>query len=340
MFRKINNLFKWNVDSGTWIMAFGLWAAIGMTGTVRAQTDTLHSPLSTTRLDHYLKLAHPIGTVSLDFPGPDGGYTFVHLPTKEVTESGDTQVNPRTYLIDLNVSHEGLYIAPDTMVSFSDFTPFQFVLPNHRIIHAQLAPSHTHQDYLAIDSNFNGTIGWGLIKQFITVFDFKRNQLTFYPLYSSLIIADDDTNVIQLPIIDDAKITYCHCPVSTVWLDVDAPPLPEGHVNLAFQQPLSQIFLTGLDSNTLKIVERQHNADSIAGNKRAIGLSVAQFTVHDLGGHAINIADHGPHRVVTEPPPIYHDLTVPVMGALGTDVLRTFSGIIIDPSRNKLIFVK
>jgi hypothetical protein len=39
-------------------------------------------------------------------------------------------------------------------------------------------------------------------------------------------------------------------------------------------------------------------------------------------------------------PPIYRDFIIPVMGSLGTDVLRTFSGIIIDPSRGKLIFVK
>lgn len=336
----MSNLSKWKVQSGKWRIAFGLWAAIVMAGTVHAQIDTLHAPRSASRLDHYMKLAHPIGTATLAFPGADGGYTFVHLQTKEVTETGDTVINPRTYLLDLNISHEGLYIAPDTMLDFSQYTPFQFILPDNHIIHAKLAPSHTHQDYLAIDTNFNGTLGWGLIKQFITVFDFKRNQLTFYPLYSSMIISDDDTNVIQLSIIDDAKITYCHCQVSTVWLDVEAPPLVRGHVNLAFQQPLSQVFLPTLDSNTLRIVERQHKADSAAGNTRAIGLSLAQFIVHDLNGHAINIADHGAHRVVTDPPAIYHDLTVPVMGTLGTDVLRTFSGIIIDPSRNKLIFVK
>ncbi len=287
-----------------------------------------------------MKLAHPVGTVKLAFPGPGSGFTFVHLPTKEVTEYGDTQVNERSYLIDLNISHEGLYIAPDTMLEFSNYTPFQFVLPNGHIIHARLAPGHTHQDYLAMDTNFNGTIGWGLIKQFITVFDFKKNELTFYPLYSSVLIADDDTNVIQLPIIDDAKITYCHCPQSTVWLDVTAPPLPEGHVNLAFQQPYSQIFTTALDSTTSAIVEKQHAEDSITGTKRTIGLSVAQYYLHDLSGHAINISDRGPHRIVTLPPAIYHDLTIPVMGTLGTDILRTFSGIIIDPSRNKLIFVK
>lgn len=292
------------------------------------------------RLDHYMSLAHPIGTASLAFPGPDGGYTFVHLPTKELMEWGDTEVNPRTYLLDLNISHEGLYIAPDTMLDFSQYTQFQFVLPGNHIIHAKLAPSHTHQDYLAMDTNFNGTLGWGLIKQFITVFDFKRNLLTFYPLYSSVIVADDDTNVIQLPIIDDARITYCHCPVSTVWLDVQAPPLIPGHVNLAFQQPRSEVYLTALDSNTRQIVNRQIIKDSLAHDVRPIGLNLGQFIVHDLAGHAINLASHGPHRAIVPLLDIYHDLTVPVLGALGTDVLRTFSGIIIDPSRNKLIFVK
>jgi hypothetical protein len=341
MFRKINNLLKWKVDSGKWIAVFSVVAIAGISGPALAQTDTLLAPsASESRLEHYLHLAHPIGTVKLDFPGPDGGFTFLHLPTQELTEAGDTVVNNRSYLLDLNVSHDGLYLAPDTMVHLSDFTPFEFMLAGHHIIHAKLAPGHTHEEMLALDSNFNGVIGWGLIKQFVTVIDFRTNQLTFYPLYSSVMVADNDTNTIQLPIIDDAKITYCHCPVSTVWLEVEAPPLLPGHVNLAFQQPLSQIFLPSLDTNTRQIVERQHRADSLAGNKRAIGLSIEQFILHDLGGHTINIANRGRHRVVTDPPPIYHDLTVPVLGTLGTDVLRTFKGIIIDPSRNKLILVK
>ena len=291
-------------------------------------------------LEHYMKLAHPLGTAKLVFLGPDSGFTFVHLKTKEVAEWGDTLVNPRTYLIDLNVSNDGLYIAPDTMTSFSDYTPFQFVLPDHHIIHANLAPGHTHQDMLALDTNFNGTIGWGLLKQFITAFDLRKNELTFYPLFSSVLVGDSDTNVIQLPIIDDAHITYCHCPVSTVWLDVTAPPLPEGHVNLGFHQPISQVYVEALDSSTRAIVDRQHDADSASGTKRPIGLRLGQFVLHDLFGHSIDIANRGPGRIVVNMPAIYHDLTVPIMGTLGTDVLRTFSGIIIDPSRNKLIFVK
>jgi len=300
--------------------------------TIQAQTAS--------RIEHYMHLAHPVGSVAMSFPGPEGGFTFLHLPTKEITEWGDTVVRPRVYLLDLNLSHEGSYLAPDTMTSTSDYTPFEFVLPGNRIIHAKLAPGHSREELLGLDTNFNGVIGWGLIKQFITVYDFKKNTLIFYPLYASVNIADNDSNTIQMPILDDAKITYCHCPVSTVWLDVQAPPLQPGHVQLAFQQPQSQVFLSSLDSNTYRIIDRQHLRDSLSGLKRPIGLNLAQFTITDLSGHPINLASRGSHRTVVELPAIYHDLTVPVLGNLGTDVLRTFSGIIIDPSRNKLIFVK
>ena len=111
-------------------------------------------------------------------------------------------------------------------------------------------------------------------------------------------------------------------------------------MNLGFHQPISQVYVEALDSSTKAIVERQHAADSITGAKRPIGLRLGQFMLHDLFGHSIDIANRGSGRIVVNMPAIYHDLTVPIMGTLGTDVLRTFSGSIIDPSRNKLIFVK
>jgi hypothetical protein len=345
---------EWRVASGrrivvfTWILGLCALFMVSRVHVAYSQsTDSLatrHSPLA---IDYYLRLAHPVGTVKLDFPGPNGGFTFVHLPTEEVRPYwGDTLVHDHTYLLDLNVSNDGLYLAPDTMVSFSSTTPFVFDMPSiahdasGHIIHANLTPGHSHQELLALDSNFNGTIGYGLMKQFVTAFDFKRNQLTFYPLYASDSIADDDTNVIQLPILDDAKITYCHCNAPTIWLDVEAPPLPQGHVNLAFQAPQSEIFKPSLDSATREIIDKNHARDSLAGKTRPIGLNLAQFIIHDVFGHAINLAPRGPHRMIDPMPKIYHDFNVPVMGALGTDVLRTFSGIIIDPSRGRLIFVK
>jgi hypothetical protein len=88
------------------------------------------------------------------------------------------------------------------------------------------------------------------------------------------------------------------------------------------------------------VIDRDHLRDSLAGVKRPIGLNLPQFYIRDLSGHVINLAPRGTHRLVDPMPPIYRDFLIPVMGSLGTDMLRTFSGIIIDPSRGKLIFVK
>jgi hypothetical protein len=319
----------------TRIVVFHSILIVGIAAPAFPQSDPIH-----TAIDKYLQFAHPIGTVKLDFPGPGGGFTFIHLPTKERMEWGDTLVHDHTYLLDLNVSNDGLYLAPDTMVSFANTTPFQFVLPGGHIIHADLTPGHSCEVLRGLDSSFNGTIGYGLMKQFITVFDFKRSQLTFYSLLANDSIASDDTNVIQMPLLDDAKITYCHCNSPTIWLDVKAPPIPQGHVNLAFHIPQSEIYKPSLDSVTRRIVDKNHLQDSLAGGHRPIGLNIAQFLIRDLFGHTINLAPRGSHRLVDPMPPIYHDFNVPVMGSLGTDVLRTFSGIIIDPSRGKVIFVK
>jgi hypothetical protein len=88
------------------------------------------------------------------------------------------------------------------------------------------------------------------------------------------------------------------------------------------------------------VIDRDLLQDSLAGVKRPVGLDLARFYVRDLFGHVINLSPRGSHRLVDPMPPIYRDFIIPVMGSLGTDVLRTFSGIIIDPSRGKLIFVK
>src|SRR5206468_2329225 len=75
-----------------------------------AQQHDADSSRSVT-LTQYLKFAHPLGSVKLDFPGPYGGFTFVHLPTKEIMEWGDTVVKDHVYLIDMNVSHDGTFLA-------------------------------------------------------------------------------------------------------------------------------------------------------------------------------------------------------------------------------------
>jgi hypothetical protein len=204
-----------------------------------------------------------------------------------------------------------------------------------------LTPGHSHEDLRGLDSTFNGTIGYGLLRQFVTTIDFKKKKLTFYPLYANLDLGEEDTNTIQLPLLDDAKITYCGCPFPTVWMETDAPPLASGHVNLAFHRPTSQVFTSALDAKTQLILAKQSHADTLAGHPgRPLGLNLNEFIIGKLSGHTENIACRGSHREIAPLPPEYHDLNVPVLGTLGTDVLRTFSAIIIDPSRNKLVFVR
>ncbi len=345
----MNNFFKRIVDSfferivdnasptmlGKWIVVFTIIIISCMVGTAFSQTGTVNSPV-----EYYVRDAHPIGTAKLDFPGPGGGFTLIHFTSKEDNGLGDTLPKDHTYLLDLNVNTDGLYLAPDTMLSFSHQTAFEFDLPSGHVIHAELTPGHSHEALLALDTTFNGTIGWGLIQKYITAFDFKRNTLTFYSLYANDSIADGDTNVIELPLLDDEGITYCHCKAPAVWLDVEAPPLPEGHVNLAFHDPQSEIYKPSLDSGTRARTDKTHLDDSLAGGHHPVGLALAQFTTRDLFGHEVNLISRGSHRLIGPMPPIYHDFLIPVMGSLGTDVLRTFSGIIIDPSRGKLIFVK
>ncbi len=293
------------------------------------------------RLDRYMKFAHPLGTVRMEFLGPDSGYTFLVMPTKETTETGDTVVKDHAYLLDLNFAHDGGYLAPDTMKTFSDYTTFEFQLTKDHLVHLQLAPGHTHEEYKALDTTFNGTLGYGFIKQFVSVFNFKKNTLTLYPLFANLDIAPEDPKSIQLPLLDDAKITYCGCSYPSIWLEVEAPPLTPGHVNLAFHRPLSQVFVTALDKKTQNIIAKQAHADSLANRPgRPLGLNLSEFTVGKGTPQAQNIAGRGPHREIAQLPAQYHDLSIATLGTLGTDVLRTFSGLIIDPSRNKLVFVK
>ncbi|MDP4198377.1 MAG: hypothetical protein Q8922_04335 [Bacteroidota bacterium] len=291
-------------------------------------------------VDRYLQHVQPIGSAKLTFPGPNGGYTLAHLPTREVMEWGDTVISNRAFLIDLNLSHDGLFLSPDTVHSVTGNTPFEFVFSKGHIIHAGLSPTHTHEEYLNFDTTFDGVIGYGLLKQFITVFDFKNQRLTIYPLYSQVDVSDTDASLMQLPLIDDAKVTYCHCEFHTIWLDATAPPFQPGHVQLAFQQPLSQIFADALDKKTSTLLDKQYLQDSLSGVKRPLGLSLTDFRVRMLSGQSDNLAGRSPHRIVAGLPKEYHDLSVPLLGTFGTDILRTYSALIIDPSRQKLIFVK
>lgn len=286
-------------------------------------------------VEKYLRQAKPICTLPLTFPGPMGGLTFVELPTQIIDEVGDTTYAPYKYLVDLSSSGEGTFLPPDTMRLYSDYLPFVFKVGTERFIHSQLAPSVSRVDLLNLDTNFNGVLGYAFFKKFVTVFDFEKNTMTLYPMFAAVNFSSKDTNVLSLEYKDDAILTYCDCPYPSVWLEGDAPPFSPGRLHLGFANPLSEIYMPSLDKKTLAMVERETETDSLTGKRKLPGFELTTFR---LGKH--DIASRSPRRAVRELPAVYKDLNIPVLGSIGTDVLRTFSALIFDPSRMKITFVK
>lgn len=292
------------------------------------------SGVSRAQTDLYVH-AKPIATAPLTFPGPFGGYMFAHLPVEELGEAGDTLVKTRAFLVDMNISHDGIFLSPDTMQSSSDAVPFVFPMSRERAIHARLAPTHVHENFRGLDSSYAGSIGYGLLQKYTTVIDFRKNEILFYPLLTPVEIAERDRNVLSLPLLDDAYLTYCHCPYPTIWMETEAPPLRAGRVQLAPQEPISQVFEDALDSATSSALAGQSRPDPVTGQKQKVGLNVGVFKI---GGR--NIASFNAHRAVDPTPDAFKDLSVTILGTLGNDVLRKFSELIIDPGRQAIYLVK
>ncbi len=303
----------------------------------RAQAPATRQPQMTSseRLERYLKFAHPVGTVKLKFVGPNGGYMLAELPVREPQTSHDTIVVNRYFLLDLSVGGEGLYLAPDTITTTSDKIPLVFPITKDHAIHATLVASHSREELRELEPNFRGVIGYGMLKQFVTVFDFVKGELTFYPLYANVDIALADKNTIQAAYLDDAVLTYCHCPFPTVWLEADAPPLKPGRVHLAFASPESAIFTPALTDELLDKVKAEMVPNPKTGKKPKVGFTIGEFRIA-----GINIARLEPKRQIEDLPPLFRDLNIPVLGTIGNDLLRNFSGLIFDPSRTKVIFVR
>lgn len=287
------------------------------------------------RIDHYTKLAKPLGSIDLSFPGNGGGYTLANLDVQYVDGYEDTTYQKLKFLIDFTVSSDGTFIPPDTMRSTDQYKEHVIRLSDQRFVRATLSKSESKIEYRELDKSFAGVLGYYFFKRYITVFDFKRNKMTLYPLFASINIRESDTNAIQVPYKDDAFITYCHCPFPSVWLESEAPPLKKGRVYFGFGSPYSEVYMPSLDDKTRKIFEKETVTDTLTGKKITPGFSLATFRIGNR-----NIAKQNPKRLVSELPPLFKDLTVPVMGSIGTDVLRTFSAMIFDPSRETVTFVK
>ncbi len=287
------------------------------------------------RIDRYTKLAKPLGSIDLTFPGPGGGYAFATLNVQYVDGYDDTTYRKLKFLIDFTVSSDGTFIPPDTMRSTDQYKEHVIRLSDERFVRATLSKSESKSEYRELDKDFAGVLGYFFFKRYISVFDFKRNKLTLYQHYASINVRASDTNAIQVPYKDDAFITYCNCPFPSVWLESEAPPLKKGRVYFGFGSPYSEVYTTSLDEQTRKIVEKETEVDSLTGRKKLPGFSLATFRIGNR-----NIAKQNPRRLVRELPPLFKDLNVPVMGSMGTDVLRTFSAMIFDPSREQVTLVK
>jgi hypothetical protein len=287
------------------------------------------------RIEHYTKHAHLVATFPLTFPGPEGGYTMAHIPVSEVTPYGDTVVIVHAFILDVGTANEGNYIPKDSNVVSTGYTSWNLMIGQGHLLHVALAPMNAHKEYRNLDSTYFGTLGYAFFKQFMTAIDYKKNTISLYTLYSSVNINDRDTQAIQMPYFDDAFLTYCHCPYPTIWLDAAAPPLKEGRVHLGLASARSSIYEPALDAQTKKQLSKAMKKDTLTGKVPPVGLSLASFKMMGY-----NIAPRSPHRWVEEQPAIFKDLSIFILGELGNDVLRTFSGIIIDPARTKFVLIK
>src|SRR4051812_1156277 len=106
----------------------------------------------------YFKNADVVGVIPMTFPGPNGGNTFLHVPTKVVQEWGDTVIESRAYLLDLNISNDGIYLSPDTVLNVKGNTPFEFIFSDKRRVHLNLTPTKAHEDFLRLDTSYTGNL--------------------------------------------------------------------------------------------------------------------------------------------------------------------------------------
>jgi len=265
------------------------------------------------------------------------GFMFVDIPTYDTNEYSQAQKVARTYLIDLGASNEGSWLLDSTSTAvITEYKHVSIAITDSTSFSLSLIPSGSRENFRKLDSAFSGTIGYGWLKQFVSVFDFAEGRWSIYradnnPKYSPRV----DTVATHIPYLDDAFITYCHCPFPTIWLEVEAPPLSPGRVQLSLSDNQSYIYKPALDSKTAKIVADNERADSLSGKTEFAGIELANFITAGR-----NIAQRNPRRAIMPLPPRFKDLNITVIGTLALDVLRKYEAVIIDPARQKVILVR
>lgn len=264
--------------------------------------------------------------------------TIAHPPVEEESEAFlQYAKSMRSYLIDLGASNEGSWLLDSFSTAvITDYKHVSIATGDTTSLPLSLIPSSSRENFRSLDQSFSGTIGYGWLKQYVNVFDFTENRWYIYrsdnnPKFSGRV----DTNATHIPYLDDAIITYCHCPFPTIWLEVEAPPLTPGRVQLSLSDNQSFIFKSALDDKTAKIVAENERADSLSGKSEFGGIELANFIADGK-----NIAQPNPRRMIAPLPPRFKDLNISVIGTLAVDVLRKYAALIIDPSRQKIVLVK
>ncbi|MBS1903719.1 MAG: hypothetical protein JSS75_08460 [Bacteroidetes bacterium] len=286
---------------------------------------------STHAQEKYISKGEQIARFPLHF---NNGFLFASAPVIDTLLDGRPDTIVRSFLIDPRASNDGSYLPADSSETQLGTRNVYVPVSTQRTMIWKLAPSLAKYNFKKADTAFRGVIGYGILKQYVTVIDLADRVMTLYALDPSPDLSKRlDTDAIHVPYFDDAILKYCHCNFPTIWLEPDAAPLLPGRWHLSLADRQSVIYEQSLPGKLKKKINDAMLQDSLAGKTDPFaGIQISKFV---LGG--VNLAKLEPHRPIDNLPDIFKDLSVTVMGTVAMDVLRHFPAIIIDPTRGKIL---
>jgi hypothetical protein len=262
------------------------------------------------------------------------GFLFATVPIVDTLLDGTLDTLLRSFLIDPRASNDGSYLPPDSSETQLGTRTFYIPVSTQRTLVWKLAPSLAKFNFKKTDTAFGGVIGYGILRQYVSILNFTAGTFTLYALDLSPELSKRlDTGAVHVPYFDDVLLKYCHCSFPTIWLEPDAEPLLPGRWHLSLADRQSVIYEEALPGKLKKKINDAMLADSLAGKTDPFaGIQLPKFV---LGG--VNLAKLEPHRPIDNLPALFKDLSITVMGTVAIDVLRHFQAVIIDPSRATLL---
>ena len=279
------------------------------------------------------------GTVIAEFPLHfTNGYMFLTVPVIDTDVYGKAITLHRNFILDPASSTDGSFLPDDSLISVTGARKFYFPVSAQRTITADLVPTLGKAMYKKVDTSYYGVLGYAFLKRYMTVIDFLHRKVILYSTTEGEIRLSKqlDTSGIIVPYLDDAILAHCNCQFPTMWFEVKSHLLKEGRAHFSLAERQSVIFNQALEPKTQKYFDTKWQKDSLAGKKREP--ERIQVETFELGGE--DIAKRDPRRVVADLPPIFRNLNIFITGTVAIDVLRTFSAVIIDPEKSRVILVK